>query len=87
MPRWQCPIYNGSLKSFVISLNVCVFLENVCFIMDSLRKGCANFCLIKAMEKLLELNTFRVKKTTVTFNLKQQYFFQALASDRVQRRG
>ena len=42
----------------------------------SLQKLLANFCLYEAMEKLSELNTFWVKKTTVFFTFLIRLKFQ-----------
>ena len=52
--NWKCPIYNGTLESVVSSCMCTVYFNCV-------------FSAKETIEKLSEMNTFRVSKTTLSF--------------------
>ena len=64
MQRWQCPIYKGTLCLIMCKLYIHVFVSLNCLFLCKSDLRIA--CLYEAMEKLTEMITLRVRKTTVS---------------------
>ena len=80
--KCQCPIYKGTLESFVIKyeLDINVFVSLNCLFSllflgeKDLRN--AHSLFIRSNEKLAEINTFRVRKTTISSTFLIRISFQ-----------
>ena len=63
MHGWQCPIRNGTIKTFVLDSNV--YDLQIIFEFEFVTKVTCGFLLKKKQKKLSELNSFKPRKTTM----------------------
>ena len=69
MQRWPFPIHNGILESFACSsMNYLLMLLFLYW--------CISIVFLEAVEKLIEIYTFRIRKTTLSFTFLIRFRFQ-----------